>query len=309
MGSGCRICGGEVRPWLTRLYDDRYGFPGAFDVLACGVCGHKQLDARFSEEELSRLYTDYYPRKTLSEEAYQAYAPVDGLASWLNGERSSAYHWVPSGVRVLDIGCGTCGTLGYHRARGSEAYGVEADGNVRAIVERQGFNVRIGLFDASNYEERSFDYVTMDQVIEHLADPIETLRGVAKILRRGGVAILSTPNSGGWGARAYGARWINWHVPYHLHVFSRRSLAIAVEKAGLKLTRLRTITSSAWLHYQRLHLANFPAPGQPSPFWIGPNPVAPRSAVLLHTLRINHLLTRIADCLGKGDNLLAFVEK
>jgi hypothetical protein len=32
-------------------------------------------------------------------------------------------------------------------------------------------NARVGLFHASDYEPESFDYVTLDQVIEHAIDP------------------------------------------------------------------------------------------------------------------------------------------
>jgi SAM-dependent methyltransferase len=305
----CRICGAAVGPSLAALYDDRYGYPDTFTLEACAACGHQQLDAEFSSDALSRLYSEYYPRKGLSADDYSAYPPAQGFTSWLNGERCSAYHWVPPRVRVLDIGCGTCGTLGYHRARGCDVYGVEPDANVKAIAERHGFEVHIGLFEPGLYDAGFFDYVTMDQVIEHFADPVEALRGVHRVLRRGGAAILSTPNAAGWGARRYGRHWINWHVPYHLHQFSRRSLALAAEKAGFRLCRLRTLTHSEWLHYQRLHLANMPAPGMPSRFWAQGSPEVPPKVAALRRYRINHLVTRLCDTFGYGDSFLAFLEK
>lgn len=305
----CRICGAAVRPALAGLYDDRYGYPGTFTLDACVACGHQQLVAEFSPDELSRLYSEYYPRKSLAVDDHSAYPPAQGFKSWLNGERCSAYHWVPERVRVLDIGCGACGTLGYHRARGCEVYGVEADANVRAIAKRQGFDVHIGLFDPAIYQSGFFDYVTMDQVVEHFPDPVAALRGVHRVLRPGGMAILSTPNPAGWGARRYGRDWINWHVPYHLHQFSRCSLALAAKKAGLALRRLRTLTHSEWLHYQRLHLANLPTPGVPSRFWAHSSPEVPPAVAALRRRGVNHLLTRMFDMLGYGDSFLAFLRK
>jgi len=170
-------------------------------------------------------------------------------------------------VRVLDLGCGFGESLGYHAARGCDVYGVEADENIRRVVEKFGYKVHVGLFDDRVYEPEFFDYVTMDQVIEHVTDPLLTLRGVARILKSGGKAILSTPNANGWGAKIFGRRWINWHAPYHLQFFSRDSMRIAAEQAGFEVTQVKTITNSEWLFYQWIHLVTYPKLGEPSWFW------------------------------------------
>lgn len=310
----CPICGGAVR-FLAALYDDRYGYPGEFRLAGCPACGHKSLRTSIPPESLPELYLSRYPRSSFRLEDYRPCREICGFRGWLDGERCSAYAWVPKAVRILDIGCGFGETLGYHKARGCEVYGVEADENIRRVAERYGFDVRVGLFDPSLYERDSFDYVTMDQVIEHMSDPVEALRGVARVLNPGGTAILSTPNADGWGARLFGRRWIHWHAPYHLHFFSGRSMSIAAERAGMNLERIRNITSSEWLFYQWVHLATCPPVGTPSPFWslqgTGKSPRSPIVFLLriLHRTKANHLLTRLFDRLGVGDNRLYFLRK
>lgn len=311
----CAICGGACAPRLAGLYDDRYGYPGRFDLAECGACGHRQLDARFSDAELVRLYTEYYPRRAMTDEAFAPPAEAEGLQGWLDGARSSAFRWVPRGVRVLDIGSGTGQALAYHRARGCDAWGMETDENARRMAERHGLNVRIGAFDAALFEPASFDYVTLDQVIEHAADPLGLMRGAAAVLKPGGAIVLGTPNSRGWGARLFGRRWINWHAPYHLQQFSRASLALLARAAGLELRSLRTLTNSNWLLYQWLHLAAYPAPGRPSAVWdparAGASiPRLPhRAAGFAHRLRLNHLATRAADAAGLGDSFVCVLHK
>lgn len=298
-----------------RLYDDRYGFPGSFDLLVCHACGHRFLDCYLSDEDLQLLYSSYYPRAGFSLELYRPHREAKGFRAWLNGERRSAYCHVPAGVRVLDIGCGFCETLGYHEGRGCEAYGVEADVNVQTVAMAHGFKVHSGVFDPSLYTPGYFDYVTMDQVIEHVSDPVATMAGIARVLKPGGVAVLSTPNAAGLGARLFGRRWINWHAPYHQHFFSERSMAIAAEKGGLCLEEVRTITSSQWLFYQWNHLLTFPGKGERSPFW---SPGARRTlgtriaylcTRLVHLSGLNHLLTRLFDSLETGDGRLYFLRK
>ena len=297
------------------LYDDRYGYPGEFALRKCTGCGHKFLEHGFSRDLLNNLYTSYYPRSSFSPEQFRPRKEVKGFRAWLNGSRRSAYCWVPPKVRVLDIGCGFGESLAYHAARGCDAYGVEVDENIKRVAEKFGFKVHIGPFAPEVYGPDFFDYVTMDQVLEHVVDPVETLSGVEKILRPGGKVIISTPNSSGWGARLFGRRWINWHAPYHLHHFSAQSMGLAAEKAGLAVEQVRTITMSEWLLYQWIHVVLFPKPGEPSAFWALEKSKADldkiwiKAMTLIHHLKINHLITRMFDQLGIGDNRLFFLIK
>jgi 2-polyprenyl-3-methyl-5-hydroxy-6-metoxy-1,4-benzoquinol methylase len=314
VGHKCCICG-IVAAMHYHVYDDRYGYPGIYSLMKCDACGHKFLHSSMSSEKLVKLYTDYYPRSIFNLDNYKPSPVVKGFIAWLNGEHRLAYSWVPRNVRVLDIGCGFGESLGYHRARGCDVYGVEADENIRRVADKFGFNVQVGLFDPGNYAPDFFDYVTMDQVIEHVTDPISTMKGVASVLKLGGTAVLSTPNANGWGAKLFGRRWINWHAPYHLQFFSPKSMAAAAEQAGMVIERFKTITSSEWLFYQWIHLLTRPPMGKPSVFW---SPRETRGlgvklifAVMLaiHYTKINHLITRAFDALGIGDNYLFVLRK
>ena len=293
------------------LFDDRYGHPGRFRLQRCTGCGHRFLaGADFTDAEIQSLYTTYYPRCTLQLEDYRPHAPRSGFQAWLDGAKASAFRWVPPAVRILDIGCGFGQSLGYHVARGCEAWGVESDENVRRIAEAHGFNVRIGVFRPADFPREYFDVVTLDQVVEHVRDPVATLAGVRSVLKPGGAVYLATPNASGWGARLFGRSWINWHAPYHLHFFSRKSMGIAARRAGLGAQALGTCTSSEWLRYQWHHSAEAIRPGEPSRFWTQQPPagrlerLAYRGAGLMHRFKLNHLLTRLFDAIGLGDSQL-----
>lgn len=261
------------------------------------------------------MYTDYYPRSALSPENYEPRKEIKGLRSWLNGERCLAYSWVPKNVRILDIGCGFGESLGYHRSRGCDVYGVEMDENIRRVADRFQFDVHVGTFDPGMYAPGFFDYVTMDQVIEHVTNPRETFQGIARILKPGGMVVLNTPNANGWGRTVFGSRWLHWHAPYHLHYFSVQSMKLATGRAGLVVETIRTITSSEWLHFQWNHLVTYPEMGTPSGFW-SPNRVLSRKEnawrqilSIIHLSKINHLITRLFDALGSGDNYLFILRK
>lgn len=312
----CLICGTSPIVQQDLLYDDRYGYPGRFSLMRCKDCGHIFLKCDFDTGQLTELYTNYYPRKTFDIAQYEPYKEKSGWSLWFDGN-SSAFRRVPPNVRVLDVGCGFGETLGYHASRGCDVYGVEADENIRRVAEKFRFKVHVGLFDDSLYEANFFDYVTMDQVLEHVTDPLATLRGVARILKPGGTAILSLPNAQGWGAKIFGRRWINWHTPYHLQFFSRRSIRLAAKQTGMVVAEIRTITNSDWLLFQWIHLLMYPKLGESSYFW-SPNKEGMtllqrqglRILMILHRrTRIDHVLTRIFDAIGLGDNFVVVLKK
>lgn len=313
----CPICQSSVVQKRLELYDDRYGYPGVYSLVRCRECSHLFLDTSFRQEAINILYSNYYPRKEFDVNDFKPAPAVSGLHAWLNGERRSAYCWVPRNVRVLDVGCGWGEALAYHQSRGCDAYGVEADDNAKRVADRCGLKIKIGLFDASLYPEGFFDYVTLDQVIEHLASPIQTLKDIASVLKKNGVLILSTPNAQGWGAAVFGRKWINWHTPYHLNLFSKDSIGFAAHKAGFAMEQIRTVTSSEWLYYQFAHLITFPPLNTPSIFWSPGNNArwgwkqitVRRFFKVLHKAKLTHLVTRFFDAIGYGDGMLVFLRK
>lgn len=315
-GPACPVCRGNATPKrLTGLYDDRYGYPGYFDLRECRTCAHQFLDSQFTGEELGRLYTDFYPRSRVALEQWRPHRELGRFRLWLNRERSAVFRWVPRQCRVLDVGCGFGESLGYHRARGCVVQGVEADENIRRIGERYGFDVRVGLFRAADYPANSFDFVTFDQVIEHSATPVQLLADAAAVLRPGGTLLLSTPNARSLSARLLGRRWVHRHPPYHLQLFCRRSLAAAAAAAGLRVEWIRLITPPRWYGFQWLHLISRPVAGQPSIFWRAGSPwplgrlVARKLLSGLGRLGVNHLLAFALDGCRQGDNLVVALRK
>jgi len=113
----------------------------------------------------------------------------------------------------------------------------------------------------------------------------------------------------------FGTRWEHWHTPYHLQIFSLASMRMAAAKAGLTVERSMTVTPSAWLQYQWIHLLTRPRPAEPSAFWSGLREMTSvqrtgtRALSLLHKSKLNHLVSRAFDGLGLGDNRLYFLRK
>lgn len=313
----CPICDSLKTKLKLTTFDDRYGFPGDFTLYTCNNCKHIFLPVNFSEEEIKKLYTDYYPRSILDPESYSPHKEQYGLNAWLEGIKASAFRWVPPKVKILDIGCGFGETLGYHNNRGCETYGVEVDENVNKIAEKYNLNIKIGFHNPKDYKSGYFDYITLDQVLEHERNPVKLLMNLTENLKENGKIIISCPNGNGIGNYLFRTKYINWHLPYHLHFFSKKSMKLCASKAGFKIINKKTVTPSVWLHFQWLHLFHYPKKNSKSNFWSlnHNNKLTLKKKVIIRIIynlrkfKMDHIYARFFDALRIGDNFIFILEK
>ncbi len=105
---------------------------------------------------------------------------------------------VPTGARVLDLGCGDGAMLAYlQRTRGCSGYGVEIDdANVQACVQRSVNVIQLNLDEGLNlFEDQSFDVVLQIDTLQHLRNAEVMLRETARV---GRIGIVAFPNFAHW---------------------------------------------------------------------------------------------------------------
>jgi 2-polyprenyl-3-methyl-5-hydroxy-6-metoxy-1,4-benzoquinol methylase len=146
------------------------------------------------------------------------------------------------GMRVLDVGAGNGAAVRALRAAGVDAHGIEPE--ERAVAAAQAAGVRtvsVGTLEANPLEGERWDVVRMNQVLEHVPDPVDALRRVRELLAPGGRAVIGVPNFGSLGRRVFGASWDGLELPRHLHHFTRFSLGLALAEADLEASSMRTV--------------------------------------------------------------------
>jgi methionine biosynthesis protein MetW len=105
---------------------------------------------------------------------------------------------VPTGSRVLDLGCGTGELLAYlMRERGCTGYGVEIDdANVQACLARGVNVIQLNLEEGlALFADSSFDVVLQIDTLQHLRNTEVMLRETARV---GRTAIVAFPNFAHW---------------------------------------------------------------------------------------------------------------
>ena len=280
------------------------------------------------EEELSNLYSTYYPRKqTEIAELSAAASKVNRAAArfqrWLAGTDNQGQYAVRPGQVMLDVGCGSGLSLLEGGRLGAEVLGIEADPNVRSIAEELGLRIHIGSLYDRPFPDMRFDLIVLNQVIEHMPEPGKTLSVLKERLKPGGRVILSFPNRGSIWHRLFGTRWINWHIPYHLHHFDAQGFEALARRHGYRVLRRRTITPNVWIVLQLRTLLYSPSRGVPNPLWhIGPpsGKAAPPPAagaghkhILRRFVRLISLsgitvIGRTIDIAGYGDSVFVELE-
>ena len=136
--------------------------------------------------------------------------------------------------RLLDVGCFYGGLLADARKRGWEVEGVEPSHWARGKAREQfDLEIRYPSLQAAAFPDGSFDVVTAIDVLEHFLHPKEELGEMVRILRRGGLLYLSTPDVGSLAARLLRRRWWGYR-PEHLFYFSRCSLRSFLVSSGFE---------------------------------------------------------------------------
>jgi len=147
---------------------------------------------------------------------------------------------------LLEVGSGAGRFLARMRREGWSVRGTDFDPVVaERIRSRYDIAIDVGDLRSLAYASESYDAVAMSQVLEHVPDPIALLAECRRVLRPGGRLVLSTPNARALAHRRFGRAWRGLEPPRHLHLFTREALARSAERAGLRVSRLLTLSAES----------------------------------------------------------------
>ena len=74
----------------------------------------------------------------------------------------------------------------------------------------------------------------LSHVVEHIADPLDFLKLVFKLLKKGGTIYVEVPNYESFSRKYSQQYWYAWETPRHLLMFSPKTISGLFEKAGFK---------------------------------------------------------------------------
>ena len=266
----CTLCGAPERDKLyDGLTDESFlTATGLWTLWRCRKCRSAWLDPRPDQTSIGFAYARYYthgspghPEKTVSftqklgngyrnfrygakmRSAIKLGALAAFAAPVLRGRIDNSFRYLlkvkeGQSARLLDVGCGSGDFLAMAANAGWTTFGTEPDEFSRDRARASGLDVRATISEFAG--EPRFDAITLSHVIEHVPDPVRTLRDCRERLKPGGFLYLATPNLESVGHQIYGRHWRGLETPRHLVLFNRNSLTDALAIAGFIRPKYRS---------------------------------------------------------------------
>jgi SAM-dependent methyltransferase len=233
----CPFCGADE----SRTEFEKDGYP----YVSCALCGSLYVSPRPSATDLReyadaseavRFWSSHFYRQTAEARREKMFRPRAALVAGVIREHLDGVG------RVADIGAGYGLFLEEVRALGSqgELIGVEPDDDLAAICGEKGFTVMRKWVEDIEEGEVSADVATCFEVIEHAFDPLAFLRGCCRVVRPGGLLILTTLTIDGFDLQVLWDRSRSITPPQHINFPTLRGARALVTRAGLELLSMTT---------------------------------------------------------------------
>jgi len=129
--------------------------------------------------------------------------------------------------KVLDVGCSAC-TLHEEikkHIHSNDLFGVDIE------IKKENEHYKNGSAEAIPFPDKQFDVVVAGELIEHLKEPGIFLKEAKRVLRQGGMLILTTPNRESWLNRITHS----YETEIHFSLLNRELLVDLLEKNGFRV--------------------------------------------------------------------------
>jgi len=221
----------------------------------CLDCGHVFLSDRPTWEVIEHFYSTIVPDCTANVRRNDSnVVPPSLMKRILRRLLFRPHSWPLSRAseqrnRLLDLGCGTGTKLIEFSQRGYQVWG--ADISPEAIQIARTVLPQAKLFvselDSADLPNDYFDFIRIDNTLEHVDDPERLIARCSQLLRRSGELMIYVPHGQSFSMRVFKGNSVSSWIPFHLNLFSTKSLANLLRKNNFSQVRIRGYCPLTWL--------------------------------------------------------------
>lgn len=230
--NSCLICGDSASKRFLSKVNLIVGTE--YDLVECLHCGVIYFNPMPTVSELGAFYSGPYYDFDKSREEGKGMAFARRLIRWKQTGK------------FLDVGCATGFFInGIRKHSNWEVYGTDfGESAVRFAHEKLGLNVVQGDLADAAFPDAFFDYVHVNNVLEHVLNPVSLLKECRRIIKPDGIFFLSVPNGFNdsldlidfWKEENKPARTKNGHIFF----FPARTLLMLFGQIGFEVETKKT---------------------------------------------------------------------
>ena len=223
----CFLCGG-TGGW--QVFDETWDVVGIgpvrIGIRVCSDCGMVLQDPVVGQSELERYYNSFSNYTNPGRCGKPSNRKIQGVARQIAFVESLG----ATGGRAFQMGCSNGYTLSAFRDRGWDVDGIDPSSAAADIARKlYGLTIRIGFFEDVALDS-TYDLVIATHILEHLMDPVKSLRKMLGLLRDDGLMLVEVP------CLTRPDLWPNGYFAFeHLQYFSEVSLQNCLKAAGFEV--------------------------------------------------------------------------
>lgn len=168
-------------------------------------------------------YIDYDLDKEVTKKTYLDYLDVIGK-----------YIQKQAQINMFEVGCATGFFMDLARQRGWETGGIDISEYAIKKAREKGLAASATTLE-SYQSEKKFDVIVMQDLIEHVKDPVDVINRAKNLLAENGLLLFTTPDAGSLWAKVWNKKWHAFVPPQHLFYFSAKNLGSILEKNGFQV--------------------------------------------------------------------------
>jgi len=261
----CPVCLGENFKHFCQKDD--------MEVVICQKCQLIFTNPQLNRTEIREHYDkNYYysPKKEKTDRSRY----FDYNKNYLEGDGLKRFKIIferlenikPAKGRILDVGAATGFFVKEASNRGWNAEGIEIS-HWAVDYARKSLHQKMHCGDLASlgHEKSAFDVIVMNDVLEHVENPLKEVKLAAKLLKKDGLLFIETINFDNFITRnIIGKNYVHMVPKFHLFYFGRHQLRDILAKAGFEILEETLWSSSVgdyketgWKMYWRYFLLLF----------------------------------------------------
>jgi SAM-dependent methyltransferase len=240
--TACRLCGHHkdqlILSGLKTDLDETY------NLRRCRRCSFVTLHPLPDENILSKYYHSNYWQNNQGQRSKVLNSFLSLRVKPIIKELKAL---IPGKGHVLDWGTGDGFLVKLLNDSGLTAFGIDLYAS--ASDDKRIFRTAI---HNTPFPDNYFHAITGFHVLEHLRQPLESIRSALRLLKPRGIFIIEVPNIDSLQYRLFRSRWQPLEIPFHLNHFSPNSLQYNLsDNFNLKILKIsyfsQRVSPSAFL--------------------------------------------------------------